>query len=44
MLKEAQLVFTEPTEGLLKYDHCGIQVVLNRMPFRFKRNPKGKLN
>jgi hypothetical protein len=32
MVKEADLIFTAPTDGLFASDHFGIQVVLNRLP------------
>jgi len=32
IIKEARLIFTEPTDGLFASDHFGIQVVLNRLP------------
>ncbi|MGD8887811.1 MAG: endonuclease/exonuclease/phosphatase family protein [Desulfobacterales bacterium] len=32
MLQEAQLIFTEPVNGLFISDHFGLQVVLNQIP------------
>jgi len=32
MVKEADLIFTAPTDGLFASDHFGIQVALNRLP------------
>ncbi len=32
MVKEADLIFTEPTDGLFASDHFGIQMVLDRLP------------
>lgn len=32
MIQEADLLFTEPTDGLFASDHFGLRVVLNRLP------------
>lgn len=32
MIQEADLLFTEPTDGLFASDHFGLRVVLNRIP------------
>jgi endonuclease/exonuclease/phosphatase family metal-dependent hydrolase len=32
MIKEARLIFNEPTDGLFASDHFGIQVVLRQLP------------
>jgi len=32
MIKEADLLFTEPTDGLFASDHFGLRVVLDRLP------------
>jgi endonuclease/exonuclease/phosphatase family metal-dependent hydrolase len=32
IIKEARLIFTEPSDGLFASDHFGIQVVLKRLP------------
>jgi endonuclease/exonuclease/phosphatase family metal-dependent hydrolase len=34
MIKEADLLFTEPTDGLFASDHFGLRVVLDRLPER----------
>ena len=32
MIKEPDLVFNQPTEGIFASDHFGIRVVLDRLP------------
>jgi endonuclease/exonuclease/phosphatase family metal-dependent hydrolase len=40
MVKEADLLFTEPTDGLYASDHLGLRVVLDRLPKRVKGRSK----